>query len=535
MPGTDIAACDAIGPDALPWDPNEFDSKFFNLGERGSGYKTKTGKVQDFHDLHKHHLNSKTLFEDPEFPCGSEALGDIDPGHPVSGIVWKRPTELCNSPVFLEEGESTSDVMQGDIGDCWMLVAMANLALRKDLFHRVVPEGQSFENDWYAGIFHFCIWKDNRWIDVVVDDRLPVSPATGKLLATRSNCSSEFWSALLEKAYAKLHNSYGALVGGGSAEAMEDFTGGITLRMRINEAKTGQATVPRDEALSIMKEAYEHGSLMGSDTMSGAKLSNSCHKDVLLAGHAYSITALEINNGVVERVCLRNPWGTASNSSQCTREDKEAGLEVGTNGEFKLDVDYFFRDFYFVHVCYLHPESYNTVTRQSSKADCDTLDKASDKDWKMFAFEGAWILGATAGGYKDAPWENPQFVVRLQEADDETGLGTMIVAVLQRHVRGETYRGHEKELATVGFLIYEIDEKSPQPLDKPFISSKKYVCNSDYAPLREVTKRVKLPPGTYCVIPTTYSTDVEGQFLLRILTRKNNCASVYDKEFCWTP
>ena len=66
---------------------------------------------------------------------------------------------------------------------------------------QVVPKDQGFEKDVYCGAFHFMFWRAGEWKEIVVDDYLPTF--NKRLVFTHSHSENEFWSALVEKAYAK--------------------------------------------------------------------------------------------------------------------------------------------------------------------------------------------------------------------------------------------------------------------------------------------------------------------------------------------
>ena len=69
-----------------------------------------------------------------------------------------------------------------------------------------MPKDQSFDEGDYCGAFHFRFWRYGEWIDVVIDDYLPVDYAGNLIYCKNQNALNEFWCSLLEKVIKKTKN-----------------------------------------------------------------------------------------------------------------------------------------------------------------------------------------------------------------------------------------------------------------------------------------------------------------------------------------
>ncbi|CAL8389967.1 unnamed protein product [Arctogadus glacialis] len=431
-----------------------------------------------------------------------------------------RPTELTSNPQFIVEEATRTDICQGGLGDCWLLAAIASLTLNKEVLVRVVPHGQSFEDGEYAGIFHFQFWQYGEWVDVVIDDRLPVKD--GELLFVHSAEGREFWSALLEKAYAKVNGCYEALSGGSTTEGFEDFTGGI--------AEVHELLKPSPNLFHIIQKALRRGSLMGcSIDITSSSDSEAVTSQKLVKGHAYSLTGaeqVEYRGDMEKLVRIRNPWGQvewtgnwSDNSMQWRQindDDRERLMSHrAEDGEFWMSFTDFLRHYSRLEICNLTP---------------DALSDDSVTKWALSMYNGNWRRGSTAGGCRNFPqtfWTNPQFVIKLDEEDDDPEDGeegcSMVVGLIQKNRR--KLRKVGEDMHTMGFAIYEVPEEySGQRnihLNKNFFLRHSAAARSEtFVNLREVCSRFLMPPGEYLILPSTFEPNQNGDFCVRVFSEK---------------
>nr|XP_023663480.1 calpain-2 catalytic subunit-like isoform X2 [Paramormyrops kingsleyae] len=487
----------------------------------GSHEKAVKFLEQDFKALRQECLKSGKLFEDDAFPADPASLGYKELGPKsakVRGITWKRPKELCPSPQFIVGGAIRTDICQGELGDCWLLAAIASLTLNEQVLARVVPHDQSFQEN-YAGIFHFQFWQFGEWVDMVIDDRLPTR--YGELLFVHSVEGSEFWSALLEKAYAKLNGSYEALSGGSTTEGFEDFTGGVTEMHELMK--------PNPNLFKIIQKALRRGSLLGcSIDITSSADSEAITTQKLVKGHAYSVTGAEevsYQRATAKLIRIRNPWGqvewtgdwndSSAQWSQISDEDRVRLTNRSEDGEFWMSFSDFLQHFSRVEICNLTP---------------DALSEEDTKKWSLSKFDGTWRRGSTAGGCRNYPntfWTNPQFKIKLEEEDDDPDdeeVGCSFVVGLMQKNRRRLRRMGEDTL-TIGFAIYEVPlefvGQRKVPLNRNFFMQHESKARSEtFINLREVCSRFCLPPGEYLIVPSTFEPHLNGDFCLRIFSEK---------------
>ncbi|XP_075179613.1 calpain-9-like isoform X2 [Anomaloglossus baeobatrachus] len=466
--------------------------------------------------------SSSPLFEDSTFPQDNALQNER--------INWKRPREICECPRFIVDGATRMDVCQGNLSNCWFLSAVACLSLYPQLLEQVVPVDQDF-GDGYNGKFRFQFWQYGRWVEVVVDDLLPTVPVQSNgqtqynLLFVHSKDKDEFWSSLLEKAYAKLKGGYSTLQMGFAGEALEDMTGGVV--------QSCDTSGPAADLWSHLHNMLQRGALICcGNTQGEVETSNLMG---ILSYHMYSVTgAKEVQtlHGSESLLRIRNPWGhtewigpwrDGGPEWQSVKDPEQSENVILEDGEFWMAVDDFQKNFHFLEICHLGPQSILKIG-------------AAAKPWEYATYEGRWVKGLSAGGSRISSeyyWLNPQFSLILENNNDgdnsePQSLCSFIVSVMQKHQRLRR-SGHVR----VACHIFQGDDAHVYLFQDTLRSFQPLLSAGPCDNHREVVLCSSLPPGRYIIIPSLEKESDEGEFLIRILMEKgNNTRPLESNERC---
>ena len=172
-------------------------------------------------------------------------------------VCWLRPEEIAGNSewFFIKDEASSNEVIQGELGDCWLIGALSVLASRNELIEgglskykisknfivtpkiaKEMTEGvypPIFKIYEKYGLYVLKLYKNFSWRYVIIDDRIPWYKSTKTPIYGCWKDLSELWVPLIEKAYAKLHQCYQSLNLGYIDDGLSDFTGLITEKVNV--------------------------------------------------------------------------------------------------------------------------------------------------------------------------------------------------------------------------------------------------------------------------------------------------------------
>ena len=122
-------------------------------------------------------------------------------------------------------------------------------------------------------------------------------------------------------------------------------------------------------------------------------------------------------------------------------------------------------------------------------------------------------------------------MITLTDVDthDKENMSTVLISLLQKYTREERMNNKGESCEEfIQFRLYRIkddkDAEEARKTGKCLYANQLERCGTTgaYTNLREVTKRFRVAPGNYLIIPSCYDANVKGEFLLRVYTEKVN-------------
>ena len=111
-------------------------------------------KKSSYEELVSKMTGTDQTFTDPDFPPNAQSLGKLD-DKLLNSLTWKRIKDILPDAIFANGTIAPSDILQGSLGDCYLLSALASLAEQDYRVKSLFPKLDINPNGFYmARILH---------------------------------------------------------------------------------------------------------------------------------------------------------------------------------------------------------------------------------------------------------------------------------------------------------------------------------------------------------------------------------------------
>ena len=229
---------------------------------------------------------------------------------------------------MFKAGAEAGDVVQGMLGDCYVMSAFAAVAAQapEKIKEALTDNG----NGTYTARFYDVTAQPAKRVEVTIDGQLPTR--NGGLQYGKGADRSELWVGLLEKAYSQWKGGYDVVGKGGSAgDVMTALTGNSGGQLPLT---------PGDEKdiHQLLMVSIQGGHSMVAATH-GEDQDAMYRGTGIYADHGYTVLGAEESGGKL-LVTLRNPWGEVEPSGN----GKDDGV-------FKLEMTEFLKLYDTLFIC----------------------------------------------------------------------------------------------------------------------------------------------------------------------------------------
>jgi len=334
--------------------------------------------------------NYLELFNDELFPPNSDSLyakkeGEFidkdenrskllifNPAIEDADVEWLRLSQIfLDNYVLFEDKIEHIDIIQGKLGNGYLLTAFASMAEHPELLVEIFKQHQITKN----GCYEIAMKINGEWQIVIIDDFIPCDKKTKKPLFAKPH-GSEAWVMLLEKAWAKANGGYLNICNGTCIEVLQALT------PFIQEQYLPMYYWGEDFIWDKIKSSVKNGYIIGTNTVGNTGVT----EVGLLSAHAYTIINVkegEVNGENIRLLRIRNTAGTqtytgswSDNSKDWTNDAitvfKRDSVKDANDGCFWIEFNDYFQRFILLDICLVQ----KTTCSKSLKPTEETKDKS---------------------------------------------------------------------------------------------------------------------------------------------------------------